>query len=405
MHLKSLIREALAGLKRNLIRSTLTILGIAVGVGAFICVVAIGNAGTARIQDQLENLGDNFIWIEAGSRAKSGIRIGSRGTKTLILDDAKAIMDQVPDIKAMTPNVDGHVQIVFGNENWNTVYRGVSPEFLEIRRWKVRLGAFFTQADVETASPVCVLGQTVVNYLFDGENPVDQTIRVNAMPCKVIGVLAPKGANANGQDQDDFVIMPYTTAQKRISGNPWLDDIFCSAVSREAMPRATAQIISLLRERHHLSAKEDLDFNIRSPEDVIRAQLAMATVMEILLASVASLSLVVGGIGIMNIMLVSVTQRTREIGIRMAVGATEGDVQMQFLGEAVILGVLGGLIGMAVGLLSSNLVQTMFQFPTKLTPQIFAIGALFSAGVGVLFGYYPARKASQLDPIQGLRYE
>ncbi len=405
MHLKSLIREALVGLRRNLIRSVLTMLGIAVGVGAFICVVAIGNAGTSRIEDQLQNLGDNFIWIEAGSRAKSGVRIGSRGTKTLILDDANAILQQVPDIKMMSPNVDGHVQIVYGNENWNTVYRGVSPEYLEIRRWTVRLGAFFTQADVDTASPVCVLGQTVVDYLFNGENPVDQTIRVNAIPCKVIGVLSPKGANANGMDQDDFVILPYTTAQKRISGNFWLDDIFCSAVSREVMPRATEQIIALLRERHHLSPKEDLDFNIRSPEDVIRAQLATATIMKILLASVASLSLIVGGIGIMNIMLVSVTQRTKEIGIRLAVGATEGDVQMQFLGEAVILGVLGGLFGMGFGLLSSNLVQTMFRFPTKLTPAIFVVGALFSAGVGVLFGYYPARKASELDPIQSLRYE
>jgi len=383
----------------------LTILGISVGVGAFICVVAIGNAGSSSIEKQLKNLGDNFIWVEAGSRSRSGVRYGARADRTLILGDATAIMGQVPLIKSMSPNVDGHIQIIYEGQNWATTYRGVTPEFLQIRRWDLRLGAFFTEADVDTAAPVCVLGQTVVDNLFNEENPIGQTVRVQSVPCKVVGVLRAKGISATGQDQDDFVVMPFTTAQKRITGTFWLDDIFCSAVSREAMPEATRQIVGLLRERHHLNPGEDDDFNIRRPEDVVQAQLATNRIMTILLASVASLSLLVGGIGIMNIMLVSVTQRTREIGVRLAVGATEGDVQLQFLSEAIVLSLLGGLLGLLAGFLSSALVENLFQMPTKLSSPIFAIGGLFSAGIGILFGYYPARKASQLDPIQGLRYE
>jgi putative ABC transport system permease protein len=266
-------------------------------------------------------------------------------------------------------------------------------------------GAFFTQADVDASAPVCVLGQTVVDNLFGNEDPIGKTVRAQSVPCKVVGVLRAKGFSATGQDQDDFIVMPFTTAQKRITGTFWLDDIFCSAVSREAMPEATKQIVGLLRERHHLNPAEDDDFNVRRPEDVVQAQLATSRIMTILLASVASLSLLVGGIGIMNIMLVSVTQRTREIGLRLAVGATESDVQLQFLSEAIALSLLGGLLGLLAGVLSSTLVENLFQMPTKLSPEVFAIGGLFSAGIGILFGFYPARKASQLDPIQGLRFE
>ena len=405
MNLKTILREAFIALNRNWIRSVLTILGIAVGVGSFICVIAIGNAGTSSIKDQLQSLGDNFIWIEAGSRARNGMRMGARGSRTLVLSDAHAIMEQVPLIKSMSPNVDGRIQVVYGGENWSTQFRGVTPEFVEIRRWTLRLGTFFTSADVEVDAPVCVLGQTVVENLFGEENPIGKVIRINAVPCKVVGVLRAKGFSATGQDQDDFVVMPITFAQKRITGTFWLDDIFCSAVAREAMPEATRQIVGLLRERHHLNAAEDDDFNIRRPEDVVQAQLATSRIMTALMASVASLSLLVGGIGIMNIMLVSVTQRTREIGVRLAVGATEGDVQLQFLSEATALSVLGGVFGLLAGVISSVAVENLFQFPTKLTPEIFVIGGLFSAGIGILFGYYPAHKASQLDPIQGLRYE
>jgi len=405
MNFKALLREAFVALTRNWLRSALTILGIAVGVAAFICVVAIGNAGSSRIEEQLQNLGNNFVWIEAGSRNRNGMRAGARGTRSLVLGDALAISEQVPLIRSMSPNVDGHVQVVYGGENWATQYRGVAPEYIQIRRWRLRRGAFFTKADVDAAAPVCVLGQTVIDNLFGSDDPIGATIRVQGLPCKVTGVLQAKGFSAMGQDQDDFVLLPFTTVQKRITGTFWLDDIFCSAVSRDAMSEATRQITSLLRERHHMNPGEDDDFNVRRPEDLIQAQLASSRIMTILLGSIASLSLLVGGIGIMNIMLVSVTQRTREIGVRLAVGATEWDVQLQFLSEAVALSLLGGVLGVLAGLLSSSAVEQLFEFPTKLTPEVFAIAGLFAFGVGVLFGYYPARKASQLDPIQGLRYE
>jgi putative ABC transport system permease protein len=405
MNVRNVFRQASTALWRNGIRSFLTILGISMGVGAFICVVAIGNAGSSRIERQLQNLGDNFIWIEAGSRSRSGVRYGARGDRTLILEDAKAIVEQVPLVKSMSPNLDGHIQVVYQGQNWSTQYRGVTPEFLQIRRWNVRSGAFFTDADVETDAPVCVLGQTVVDNLFDKESPIGKSIRMQSMPCLVVGVLQAKGFSATGQDQDDFVVMPFTTVEKRIAGTFWLDDIFCSAVSREAMPEATKQIVALLRERHHLNPGEDDDFNVRRPEDVVQAQLATNRIMTILLASIASLSLLVGGIGIMNIMLVSVTQRTREIGIRLAVGATEWDVQLQFLSEAIVLSLVGGLLGLLAGVGSSTLVENIFQMPTRLSTDIFLIGGLFSAAVGILFGYYPARKASQMDPIQALRFE
>jgi putative ABC transport system permease protein len=406
MHLRSLIREAFAGLKRDALRSVLTILGIAVGIGAFICVVAIGNAGSARVEDQLQSLGDNFVWIEAGSRAVNGVRMGARGTRSLIEADADAILQQVPHIKLMSPNVDGHQQVVYGNTNWSTQYRGVTPAFLEIRRWTVQSGNFFTDDDVRTNAMVCVLGNTVATNLFEhGESPIDQVVRVKDLPCRVVGVLAAKGFSATGQDQDDFIVMPISTVQKRITGQFWLDDIFVSAESREVMPVVTQDIIGLLRERHHLHPGEPEDFNIRTPEELIKAQLAASEAMKFFLATVASLSLVVGGVGIMNIMLVSVTQRTREIGVRLAVGATEQDVQLQFLGEATVLALLGGVVGLLVGFFSSGLVESVFHFPTKLTIGVFVVSALFSAAVGIVFGFYPARRASQLDPIQGLRYE
>jgi putative ABC transport system permease protein len=405
MNFKTILRESFTALRRNGIRSILTILGIAVGIGAFICVIAIGNAATSKIEDQLQSLGDNFVWIEAGSRARNGVRFGSRGSRTLVLADGEATLEQVPLIKLMSPNVDGHIQVVYGGQNWNTQYRGVTPEFLQIRRWNLRLGTFFTNADVESAAPVCILGNTPLENLFGDEDPIGKDILFQNIPCRVIGVFEAKGFSATGQDQDDFIVMPYTMAQKRVTGQFWLDDIFCSAVSREAMPEATRQIIALLRERHHLNPAEDDDFNIRRPEDVVQAQLATSRIMTLLLASIASLSLLVGGIGIMNIMLVSVTQRTHEIGVRLAVGATEQDVQLQFLSEAIALSVFGGVLGLLAGIGASYAVENLFHFSTRLTPQIFAIGSVFSTGIGILFGYYPARKASQLDPIQGLRYE
>jgi putative ABC transport system permease protein len=405
MNLFMIVRQAARSLSRRWIQSVLSVLGIAVGVAAFVCVVAIGNAGTSAVEDQLKSLGDNFIWIEAGSRSRNGIRNGARGTRSLVLSDAQAIVEQVPLIQRLSPNVDGRVQVIYGSDNWYTQFRGVSPDFLQIRRWDLRLGEFFTQNDVDRASPVCVLGQTIVDNLFVLDDPIGKVIRVQNFPCVVVGVLRAKGLSSFGQDQDDFVVMPYTTVAKRVTGTFWLDDIFCSAVSQESMSDATKQITALLRERHHLNPGEDDDFNVRRPEDVIQAQLASRQIMRLLLASIASLSLIVGGIGIMNIMLVAVTQRTKEIGIRLAVGANEAVIQLQFLLEAITIGLLGGILGMTIGFFSSGLVSNLFHFPTELTTNTFLFGAGFAAGVAVIFGYYPAKKASQLDPIQALRYE
>jgi putative ABC transport system permease protein len=405
MQLSTIFREALQALVRNRARSLLTMLGIVMGVGSFICVVAVGRAGSSRVETQLSNVGDNLIWVEAGSRARSGVRIGSRGTKTLVEGDSRAVLDQVPGVKSASPNVDGRIQVVYGNLNWGTQYRGVSPEYFEIRKWSVRLGAAFTQDDMEKNAPVCVLGPTVATNLFDEEDPIGKTVNIKSVPFKVVGVLEGKGFSATGQDQDDFVVMPLTTAQKRITGVEWLDDIFFSAASREEIPEVTKRIIGVLRERHHLRASEDDDFNIRTPEELIRAQLASANVFTLLLASAASLSLLVGGIGIMNIMLISVTERTREIGIRLAVGATEQDIQMQFLSEAIVMSLIGGALGVLSGILGSLLLQNTLHWEMQLSPQIMAIAGVFSAAVGIFFGYYPAQKAARLDPIEGLRYE
>ncbi len=405
MDLETIFREVFRALTRNRVRSLLTMLGIIMGVGSFICVVGVGRAGSSRVEDQLSKVGDNLIWVEAGSRARSGVRIGTRGIKTLMTGDAQAVLDQVPGIKSASPNVDGHIQVVYENLNWGTQYRGVSPEYFDIRKWEIERGAAFAQEDMEHNAAVCVLGQTPVTNLFGEEDPIGKTINVNAVPFKVIGVLQGKGFSATGYDQDDFVVMPLTTAQKRITGQEWLDDIFFSAASRDGIPEATRQIIGVMRERHHLRAGEDNDFNIRTPEELIRTQLAAANVFMWFLGLVASLSLLVGGIGIMNIMLISVTERTREIGIRLAVGATEQDIQLQFLSEAMVMSLAGGMLGVLAGTLGALLLQNTLGWEIQLSARIMTIAGLFSAGVGIFFGYYPARKAALLDPIEGLRYE
>jgi putative ABC transport system permease protein len=405
MYVQSIWNEAMKSLRRNLIRTVLTILGLVVGIAAFICVVGVGKAGSAKVEEQLQKLGDNMIWIEAGSRATNGVRFGTRETNSLKVDDATAIFAEVPGLKRMSPNVDGRVQVVYGGQNWNTTYRGVAPDYFDIRKWELQSGTIFTRDDVEKDVPVCLLGQTVIENLFPDENPVGKSIRVQAMPCRVIGVFKAKGASASGSDQDDFVALPYTTAMKRISGTNWLDDIFFSATSRDAIPIATRQAVGLLRERHHLHPDEPEDFNIRSPEDIIRAQLQASELFTWLLGTTASLALLVGGIGIMNIMLVSVTERTREIGIRLAIGATETDIQFQFLSEAVAISILGGCLGVLAGIAASSMLQASLQWEIKLTPQLLVFSGLFAAGIGIFFGYYPSRKASQLDPIAALRYE
>jgi putative ABC transport system permease protein len=401
----SIWTQAMKSLRRNLIRTVLTILGLVVGIAAFICVVGVGKAGSAKVEEQLQKLGDNMIWIEAGSRATNGVRFGTRETSSLTLDDSRAIVAEVPGLKRMSPNVDGRVQMIYGTQNWNASYHGVSPEYFEIRKWEIATGTAFTQDDVDRNLPVCILGQTVVENLFPNEDPLGKSIRVQQMPCRVIGTFKPKGASATGADQDDWIAMPYTTGMKRISGTNWLDDIFFSATSREAIPIATKLAVGLLRERHHLHSEEPDDFNIRSPEDIIRAQLQASELFTWLLGITASLALLVGGIGIMNIMLVSVAERTREIGIRLAIGATDTDIQLQFLSEAVTISLLGGLLGVFAGIALSSIFQTTLQWEIKLTPELLLFSGLFAAGIGIFFGYYPSRKASQLNPVEALRYE
>jgi putative ABC transport system permease protein len=392
-------------LLRNKLRSSLTILGITIGIAAVICVVAIGKAGQARVEQQLQNLGDNFVWIEAGGRAVNGVRTGPRGTKTLTFGDVVAIKNQVPLIKNVSPNVDGSVQVVYGNQNWFTTFRGVSPEYFDIKRWTIEQGAVFAQDDVDLAADVCVIGRTIRRQLFGVEDPIGRVIRLRSLPCKVVATLAPKGLSLSGQDQDDTILLPYSTAQKKLLGITWLDDILCSAISQDVVKLAGQQIAALLRERHHLRPEEEDDVNIRNPEDVIQAQLEASHTLTLLLIAIASISLLVGGIGIMNVMLVSVTERTREIGVRVAVGATEEAIQIQFLGESVMLSAVGGAAGVLVGIVGSFFVGRALGWPMQMSVEAVILAALFSIAVGVFFGYYPARKASRLDPIEALRYE
>jgi len=392
-------------LLRNKMRSVLTVLGITIGIAAVICVVAIGKAGQARVEQQLNNLGDNFVWVEAGGRAVNGVRTGTHGTKSLVYADAVAIKNQVSLIKSVSPNVDGNIQIIYANQNWYTRYRGVSPEYFDIARWYIDQGAAFSQDDVDRAADVCVIGRTVREQLFGVDDPIGKVMRVKDLPCKIVGTLMPKGLSMSGQDQDDIIIMPYTTAMKKISGITWLDDILCSAVSQGSVKPAGQEAAAILRDRHHLRPEEEDDFNIRNPEDIIQAQLEASKTLTVLLIAIASISLVVGGIGIMNVMLVSVTERTREIGVRVAVGATEEAIQLQFLGESVMLSLVGGGAGVLFGILGSYLVGKTLEWPMEMSLEAVVVAALFSAAVGVFFGYYPARKASLLDPIEALRYE
>jgi putative ABC transport system permease protein len=405
LNYSALLQSALVALLRNKMRSILTVLGITIGIAAVICVVAIGNAGQARVEEQLNNLGDSLVWIEAGGRAVNGVRTGTHGTKTLTYADAVAIKNQIPLIKNVTPNVDGNVQIIYGNQNWFTRYRGVSPEYFDIKRWTVDQGAAFSQDDVDRAADVCAIGRTVRDQLFGVEDPIGKILRVKNLPCKIVAVLHPKGLSVSGTDQDDTVVMPYTTAQKKIKGDAWLDDILCSAVSQSAVKAAGQEAAAVLRDRHHLRPEEDDDFNVRNPEDVIQAQLEASRTLTILLIAIASISLIVGGIGIMNVMLVSVTERTREIGVRVAVGATEAAIQLQFLGESVMLSLVGGAAGVLFGVGGSYLIGQTLHWPIQMSVGSVVIAALFSVTVGVFFGYYPARKASRLDPIEALRYE
>ena len=404
MKFRSAFRMALRALGRNKLRTVLTMLGITIGIGAVICTVAIGEGGSNLVREQLVALGTNMVWVEAGGRNINGVRTGNGATKSLIVEDSVAIRG-LQLIAGVAPNVDGPVQLVYANQNWYTTYRGVSPEYFPIRRWFLAKGSLFTEQDVDNLANVCVIGNTIVQVLFGDDEPVGKVIRVQSLPCRVIGVLQPKGLALNGRDQDDFVMMPIATAMKKLKGINWLDDIFCSATSPEDIVPAEDQIRRLLRQRHRLRPDEPDDFNVRHPEDALQAQEQASKTFTLMLASIASVSLLVGGIGIMNIMLVSVTERTREIGVRMAVGATEEDVQMQFLIEALSLSLLGGATGVLFGMGASAGVSKLLRWPAIISPVAIVVAALFSVLIGIFFGYYPAQKASQLDPIEALRYE
>ena len=405
MNPREVIRVALRALARNKMRTILTMLGIIIGVGAVICTVAIGEGAGEQVQQQIQALGTNMIMVFAGSVNSNGVRMGSQATKTLTADDAYAILAHAPNVVAVSPIAFSSVQVVNGNQNWFTRAYGASPEYTQIRNWPVVQGSSFSQRDVDVAGNVCVIGHTIVTEIFGDEDPVGKTIRVKNLPFRVLGVLETKGQSPTGEDQDDVMIMPYTTVQKKISGNNWVQLIMVSATSQQVMPQVQDEISALLRQRHHLRSNEDNDFIIRSPNEFARAAAASSLVMTILLGAIASISLLVGGIGIMNIMLVSVTERTREIGVRMAVGATEEDVQRQFLSEAVVLSSLGGIVGILLGVIGSAIISRILGWSTFVSPSSVVIAAMFSAGVGIFFGYYPARKAARLDPIEALRYE
>jgi putative ABC transport system permease protein len=398
------IRAALASLAHNRLRAALTMLGITFGISAVICTVAIGQGGQAQVQQQLQNLGDNLIWIEAGSRNVNGVRSGAYGTNSLMLGDEQAI-ERLPLIKQCSPNVDSHTQIAYGNQNWWTHVRGVAPSFFRIEHWVVAQGAPFTDSDAAHMAKVCLIGQTVKQQVFPHVDPVGKTLRVGNVPFQVVGVFAPKGAAGPGFDQDDVLMMPYTVMMKEIKGQYWLDDTMCSAISPAAIPPAESQIGRLLRQRHRLLPGEGDDFNIRHPDSFLQALQQSDLTFAYMLASVAMLSLLVGGVGIMNIMLVSVTERTREIGVRMAVGATEWDVQRQFLLESVTLSLMGGATGVALGVLATEGLASMMGWPATISVEAIAAAVVVSIATGVFFGYYPARRAASLNPIEALRYE
>jgi putative ABC transport system permease protein len=405
MNPREVIRVALRALARNKMRTILTMLGIIIGVGAVICTVAIGQGASAQVQQQIQSLGDNMMMVFSGSVNTGGVRMGNGATKTLTADDADAILAHVQGVVAVSPIVGSSVQVVNGNQNWFTRANGASADITQIRNWPVVQGSMFSERDVNMAANVCVLGNTVAQQLFGDSDPVGQMIRVQNLPFRVMGVLLAKGQSSNGQDQDDMMLMPYTTVQKKISGISWVQLIMVSTTSQQAMAQVQSGISALLRQRHHLRASEDDDFIIRSPNEMAQAAEATSLVMTLLLAGIASISLLVGGIGIMNIMLVSVTERTREIGVRMAVGATEEDVQAQFLSEALVLSSIGGLAGIALGMVASAIISNVLHWSTVVSLLSVVVAVVFSAGVGIVFGYYPARRAARLDPIEALRYE
>lgn len=402
------LRIALRALTVNKMRSALTMLGIIIGVGAVIAMVAVGSGAKQRISEQIASMGSNLLIVLSGSSTSGGLRFGSGTVPTLTVDDAKAILNEIPAVKYVAPTLGGGAQVVFGNQNWSTIINGTTPEVLEIREWSIAGGRSFTQQDVDGATKVCLLGKTVVDNLFGGIDPIGQIIRIKMVPFTVIGVLASKGQSTQGQDQDDTIIIPLTTAQKKLFGMQFpgmVRLIMVQATQPEVMKDAENQINDLLRQRHHIQPKQDNDFSVRNLTEIMSTAEQSANVMSLLLGAIASISLIVGGIGIMNIMLVSVTERTREIGIRIAVGAKGRDILLQFLIESLVLSLIGGTVGIGIGVAGTLILSSFTQWPTLFSVEAVLLAFLFSGSVGVFFGFYPARKASMLNPIEALRYE
>ena len=386
-------------------RSVLTALGIIIGVGAVIAMVGIGNGAKSQVEAQIASLGQNVILIFSGSTTSSGIRTGWGGAGTLKIEDAEAIRREVPGVIGVSEEVVSTTQVAAGNQNWFTRIYGESADYFDIRQWPLADGAPFTPQDVRSANKVCVIGRTTATQIYGNENPIGQILRIKEVPFTVTGVLTPKGLSTQGVDQDDIVIMPYTSAMKRVIGGTTLRNINVQIGDPQQLEAAQQQIIALLRQRHNIRPGRDDDFTVRNQQEIAEAATATTAVMTVLLGSIAGVSLVVGGIGIMNIMLVSVTERTREIGVRMAVGAHGSDILTQFLIEAVTLSSVGGVIGIICGIGASKILSAYAHWPTLISISSIAIAFLFAAAVGIFFGFYPARKAAALDPIEALRYE
>lgn len=410
MNVFASMRIALRSLRVNALRTILTMLGIIIGVGAVIAMISVGTGAQVRIQQQIQSMGSNLLVILPGSSGAGGIRLGWGSVMTLTEDDAKAIATEIQGVQAVAPSMRGNAQLVAANLNWNTSVFGVTPEYQEARDWNLSSGRFITEEDVDASLKVVVLGATVAENLFGGGDPSGQIIRVKKVPFTVVGVLDRKGQSAWGQDQDDTVLIPLSTAKKKVLGHSQTNKKAVGTIAVKFMGDADvkeieSQIRELLRQRHKLQPYQDDDFNIRILAEAFAAQEESAGVMTMLLAAIASVSLMVGGIGIMNIMLVSVTERTREIGLRMAVGARGRDILTQFLVEAVTLSLIGGVIGVAAGVGGSYLIAYIAEWSTLVAPEAILIAFGFAAATGIFFGFYPARKASRLDPIEALRYE
>jgi len=396
---------ALRALRRNKLRSSLTALGIIIGVAAVVAMVAVGNGAQASITKQVAALGENLLTVFAGSKSSGGVNSGLGSASTITLADTEAIAREIADVVAVSAEDSTSAQAIANGRNWSTTVVGESPQYLQIRDWKLTAGSMFTDREVRSAAKVAVIGSKTALELFGPINPVGQSVRVKNIPFVIIGILASKGAGMGGQNQDDRIIIPYTTAMKRVTGDRYLRSVNLQIRSSERMEIAQAQITSLLRQRHRLTAGQDDDFNIFNQKDIADTVSSVTGIVKLLLGAISSLSLVVGGIGIMNIMLVSVTERTREIGIRIAVGAQPSAIQLQFLIEAVALSLLGGFVGVVLGIVVAQLVGIVSTFQPIVTAESIVLAFGVSFAIGVFFGFYPARKASALDPIVALRYE